>query len=180
VQTQHEQAARADRSQYAAVNHGRPNIAATPKPELSMTAEWCMPMPQERRMYAPTRLATIVRTTRATRLLKRLMFPFHHAKRFVRPAQQYSYEYSGSRDRATFQQYPGCANFAKVCASAAQQCAQRGKQASSKRKGTTREAITFCLTELAGPFDFRVAHFLVGLCASASRNGLRIPCGPRC
>jgi hypothetical protein len=32
VQTQHEQGARADRSQYASVNHGRPNVAATPKP----------------------------------------------------------------------------------------------------------------------------------------------------
>jgi WXXGXW repeat (2 copies) len=32
VQAQHEQAARSDRSQFASVNHGRPNIAATPKP----------------------------------------------------------------------------------------------------------------------------------------------------
>jgi hypothetical protein len=32
VQTEHEHAARADRSQFASVNHGRPNIAATPKP----------------------------------------------------------------------------------------------------------------------------------------------------
>jgi WXXGXW repeat (2 copies) len=32
VQTKHEQAARSDRSQFASVNHGRPNIAATPKP----------------------------------------------------------------------------------------------------------------------------------------------------
>ena len=32
VQAQHEHAARSDRSQFASVNHGQPNIAATPKP----------------------------------------------------------------------------------------------------------------------------------------------------
>jgi WXXGXW repeat (2 copies) len=32
VQSQHEHAARSDRSQFASVNHGRPNVAATPKP----------------------------------------------------------------------------------------------------------------------------------------------------
>src|ERR1700676_74240 len=32
VQAQHEHAARSDRSQFASVNHGRPNVAATPKP----------------------------------------------------------------------------------------------------------------------------------------------------
>ena len=32
VQTQHEQMARTDRSQWASVNHGRPEVAATPKP----------------------------------------------------------------------------------------------------------------------------------------------------
>ena len=32
VQSQHEHLARADRSQFASVNHGKPNIAATPKP----------------------------------------------------------------------------------------------------------------------------------------------------
>ena len=32
TQRQHEQAARADRNQYASVNHGRPAVAATPKP----------------------------------------------------------------------------------------------------------------------------------------------------
>jgi WXXGXW repeat (2 copies) len=32
VQSQHEHAARSDRSQFASVNHGQPNIAATPKP----------------------------------------------------------------------------------------------------------------------------------------------------
>ena len=32
VQTKHEQTARSDRSQFASVNHGQPNIAATPKP----------------------------------------------------------------------------------------------------------------------------------------------------
>jgi hypothetical protein len=31
VQTKHEQLARSDRSQFASVNHGRPNVAATPK-----------------------------------------------------------------------------------------------------------------------------------------------------
>ena len=32
VQFQHEHAARSDRSQFASVNHGRPNVVATPKP----------------------------------------------------------------------------------------------------------------------------------------------------
>jgi hypothetical protein len=32
VQSQHEHAARSDRSQFASVNHGQPNVAATPKP----------------------------------------------------------------------------------------------------------------------------------------------------
>src|ERR1035438_5207767 len=32
VQTQHEQMARSDRAQWASVNHGRPEVAATPKP----------------------------------------------------------------------------------------------------------------------------------------------------
>jgi WXXGXW repeat (2 copies) len=32
AQTQHEQMARADRAQWASVNHGRPEVAATPKP----------------------------------------------------------------------------------------------------------------------------------------------------
>jgi WXXGXW repeat (2 copies) len=32
VQAQHEHAARSDRSQFASVNHGRPNVAATPRP----------------------------------------------------------------------------------------------------------------------------------------------------
>jgi hypothetical protein len=32
VQAQHEHAARSDRSQFASVNHGRPNVVATPRP----------------------------------------------------------------------------------------------------------------------------------------------------
>lgn len=32
VQSRHEQAARSDRSQFASVNHGHPNVAATPRP----------------------------------------------------------------------------------------------------------------------------------------------------
>src|ERR1700722_12752384 len=32
VQAQHEHAARSDRSQFASVNHGQPNVAATPRP----------------------------------------------------------------------------------------------------------------------------------------------------